>query len=476
MKSTPQIHPAGSYFTPEGAITARRGVAETYFLAAPLQFFLFAGKTGAMGYTETEKVLAGHFRGGMTTGLIPGTGVTLTEERFRSPVEFSLSDANTVSEIFSFLFRSREAEERNREFSYYIMMPSASSGKSEGQIANLAGNDCNRAGSGIHQPVMAASDTARLRKKRAHSGEGGSRGAIILLHGLNERGWNKYIQWGAALAEGTGRPVVLFPHAWHMNRSPQTWVDRHIMTPLVAARTSLLPDTRLTTFVNVALSTRMTVSPQRFMLSGYQTVRDLSAFIGMVRSGEITGITGGGPVDIFAYSIGALAAQVMMLAEPSPLPADSRVMLFCGGSTFNMMNGTSKLIMDSRAFEMLLSFYLGWPSGSGSGKRDSFSSLMDDTPEGRAFYAMTSLQRLTAIHGAPFSRWDGRLRAVSLEGDRVIPPGAIREALRGADAEVWDAGYPCTHESPFPVFAGDQAGAVDRTFGRLFENAVRFLS
>ena len=88
-----------------------------------------------MGYTETEKVLAGHFRGGMTTGLIPGTGVTLTEERFRSPVEFSLSDANTVSEIFSFLFRSREAEERNREFSYYIMMPSASSGKSEGQIA-----------------------------------------------------------------------------------------------------------------------------------------------------------------------------------------------------------------------------------------------------------------------------------------------------------------------------------------------------
>lgn len=401
-----------------------------------------------MGYTETERVLAGYFRGGMTAGQIPGTDVIMTEERFRSPVECSYSDSNTVSEMFRFLFRSREAEERNREFSYYIMKP--------------AGKNAP-AGSGLQH-----------QSSPPYNGRG--KGAIILLHGLNERGWNKYIQWGAALAEGTDRPVVLFPHAWHMNRSPQTWVDRHIMTPLVSARTSLLPDTRLTTFVNVALSTRMTVSPQRFVLSGYQTVRDLSSFIATVSEGEVPGIAAGGPVDIFAYSIGALAAQVMMLAEPSPLPADSRVMLFCGGSVFSMMNGTSKLIMDSRAFEMLLSFYLGWPSGSGRGRGDIFSSLMNDTPEGRAFYAMTSLQRLTDIHGAPFGKWDGRLRAVSLEGDKVIPPAAIREALRGADAEVWNAGYMCTHESPFPVLAGEKAGDVDRTFGRLFETAARFLS
>jgi hypothetical protein len=387
-----------------------------------------------MGYTETERVIAGHFRSGMITGVIPGTGVILTEERFRSPVELSLSDANTVSEMFRFLFRSRDAEERNREFSYYILRPAVKAGEQRG------------------------------------------RGAILLLHGLNERGWNKYIQWGVTLAGDTGRPVVLFPLAWHMNRSPQTWIDRHIMTPLVAARTALLPDTRLTTFVNVALSTRMTFSPQRFVLSGYQTVRDLSAFITSVREGAVPGITEDGPVDLFAYSIGALAAQVMMLTEPSPLPADSRVMLFCGGSVFSMMNGTSKLIMDSRAFEMLLSFYLEWPSRPGRRSRDQFSSLMNDTPEGRAFYAMTSLQRLKDMHGAPFGRWDGRFRAVSLEGDKVIPPSAIRKALRGADTEVWDAGYLCSHESPFPVLAGDKAGAVDRTFGRLFETAARFLS
>jgi hypothetical protein len=383
-----------------------------------------------VGYSETEKELALHFREGITGGVIPGTGVTLSEQRFRSTGDYLFSDVTHVPEMFRFLFRSREAEERNREFSYYIMNP------------------WNNAG----------------------------RGPIIMLHGLNERRWDKYLQWGISLSEGTGRPVILFPLAWHMNRSPRSWVDRHLMMPLVTTRISLLPDTRLTTFVNVALSTRMTVSPQRFMLSGYQSTKDLERLIRLLQEGSVPGIASGGTVDIFAYSIGALATQVMMLSESSPLPADSRVMLFCGGSAFSLMNGTSKLIMDSRAFEKLLSFYLGLSPDPSGRNRDSLAALMNDTPEGKAFYHMTSLQRLESLSGRPFRKWDGRLRAVSLAGDTVIPPGAIRKTLRGADVQVWDPGYRFTHESPFPLLAGEKADAVDRTFGRLFETAAGFLS
>lgn len=415
-----------------------------------------------MGYTGTERELAEHFRGGLTEGVIPGTGVTLTEGRFISSVSYSCPDGNNVSEMFRFLFRSREAEERNSEFSYYILKPAGGSGQSTGYRMNSPEGSCRNSGLLAQPPV--GRDSSRRR------------GAILLLHGLNERSWSKYIQWATALASGTGRPVVLFPLSWHMNRSPQSWIDRHIMMPLVNARTSLLPDTRLTTFVNVALSTRMTLSPQRFMLSGYQTVKDLSAFITSLREGMVTGIEAGGHVDIFAYSIGALATQVMMLAEPSPLPPDSRVMLFCGGSTFGMMNGTSKLIMDSRAFDMLISFYLGWPSRTGGRKSDRLAELMNDTPEGRAFYAMTSLQRLTSLRGRPFAGWDGRLRAVTFAGDTVIPPPAVRETLCRADVQVWDPGYPCTHEAPFPALSNGNAVAVDRTFGRLFETAAGFLS
>jgi hypothetical protein len=383
-----------------------------------------------VGYSKTERELGLFYREGITAGVIPGTGVTLSEELFRSTGGYVFADTTHVPEMFRFLFRSREAEERNREFRYYIMNPVKRYGK----------------------------------------------GAIIMLHGLNERRWDKYLQWGIRLAEGTGRPVILFPLAWHMNRSPRSWVDRHLMMPLVAARTSLLPDTRMTTFVNVALSTRMTVSPQRFMLSGYQSISDLTMFIRMLKEGSVAGIASGGTVDIFAYSIGALATQVMMLSESSPLPPDSRVMLFCGGSAFNLMNGTSKLIMDSRAFERLLSFYLGLPASQTGHNRESLATLMNDTPEGKAFYHMTSLQRLESLPARPFGKWDGRLRAVSLTGDTVIPPDAIRRTLHGADVQVWDPGYRFTHESPFPLLSGVKADAVDHAFGRLFETAAGFLS
>lgn len=385
-----------------------------------------------MGYTETEKEFALHFRGGMTEGVIPGTLVTMTARRFRSAGESLLPDGREVPGLFRSLFRSKEVEESNREFSYYIMMPSGC---------------CSEAS-----------------------------GAIILLHGLNERSWNKYLQWAVRLAADTGRPVVLFPLAYHMNRSPRSWIDRRIMMPLVSARTALLPDTRLSTFVNVALSTRMTISPQRFMLSGHQTIGDLRVLISELREGRLPGIRAGGPVDIFAYSIGALVTQVMMLSDPSPLPDDSRVMLFCGGSAFNMMNGTSKLIMDSRAFDMLLSFYVGWPAGAMNGDRERLIRLMNHTPEGEAFYAMTSMQRLRDLRGRPFSRYGERFKAVTLTGDSVIPSEAVRETLSGADVEEWEPGYPCTHESPFPLLAGEKAGAADRIFGRLFDTAARFLS
>lgn len=387
-------------------------------------------KNRLMGYTGREREFAAHFRGGVTEGIIPGTGVIVREELFRSSGSYRYSDESKVSSVFRTLFRSGELEHANGEFRYYILTP----GNTDG------------------------------------------RGAIVLLHGLNERSWNKYLQWGTRLAADTGRPVVLFPSAYHMNRSPRSWIDRHLMMPLVAARTSLLPDTRLSTFVNVALSTRMSLSPQRFLLSGYQTLIDIAELTGSIREGSHPALPGGGPVDIFAYSIGALAAQVMMLSRPSLLPDDTRVMLFCGGSAFGLMNGTSKLIMDSRAFERLVSFYLSWPGQNGPPDDRRFMQVMNDTPEGEAFYGMTSLSRLKEVSGTPFKNSDGRFKAVTFAGDRVIPAKAVSATLRGADVEIWQPEYPFTHENPFPLLAGEQSQAVDSTFDRLFGTAARFLS
>ena len=50
--------------------------------------------------------------------------------------------------------------------------------------------------------------------------------AIILLHGLNERTWEKYLTWAEYLTHTTGKPVILFPIAFHMNRTPGLWANK----------------------------------------------------------------------------------------------------------------------------------------------------------------------------------------------------------------------------------------------------------
>ena len=44
---------------------------------------------------------------------------------------------------------------------------------------------------------------------------------ILLFHGLNEHSWHKYLPWAKTLVERTGKTVILFPIAFHMNRIRQ---------------------------------------------------------------------------------------------------------------------------------------------------------------------------------------------------------------------------------------------------------------
>ncbi|MCK7538166.1 MAG: LD-carboxypeptidase [Marinilabiliales bacterium] len=61
--------------------------------------------------------------------------------------------------------------------------------------------------------------------------------------------------------------------------------------------------------------------------------------------------------------------------------------------------------------------------------------IMNETPEGEAFFGMTSLPRLKNISGTPFRNSEGKLRAVTFAGDRVIPSEAVSATLQGADVE-----------------------------------------
>jgi hypothetical protein len=128
------------------------------------------------------------------------------------------------------------------------------------------------------------------------------------------------------------------------------------------------------------------------------------------------------------------------------------------------------------AFERLMAFYLEWPGANTDSDDGRLMKIMNDTPEGEAFYAMTSLNRLKDVTGTPFMNTGGKLMAVSFESDSVIPSGAVSATLQGADLEIWSPRYPCSHENPFPVLAGNLSDEVDGTFDRLFTTAASFLS
>jgi hypothetical protein len=382
-----------------------------------------------MGYTDQQKELGAFFRGEFNEGAIPGTDVRVVKEMFRSRSGYKLPVIPRPQGIFRGFFQGDEACEVNNNFSYHIFLP------------------------------------AKPEK-----------GYIILLHGLNERTWDKYLQWALRLATDTRKPVILFPIAYHMNRSPRSWFDRHAMMPAVAARMLSEPGARLTTFANVALSTRMSMSPHLFFLSGYQAVNDLISLTEEIKGGSHKHISGEGVPDIFAYSIGVMLAQVFLLSREKPLPPESRLFLFCGGSALNMMNGTSKLIMDSKAFDRLISFYIDEIAEKQKYGGDWLTKILEETPVGEAYYSMSSVPRLKKVFGEPFRGTEGRVKAVTLTSDRVIPAAGVKKTMRGANVETWNPAYQYTHENPFPLFAGELSAEVDSTFERLFDTASSFLA
>ena len=181
--------------------------------------------------------------------------------------------------------------------------------------------------------------------------------AIILLHGLNERSWLKYLPWAYYLAEKANRPVILFPISFHMNRSPETWANPRMMMPLMKQRQETT-EVNMSSFVNAALSQRLCDEPLRFFRSGHQSAEDLTSLLQTINKGNYPFLEKEARVDFFGYSIGAFLSQVLFLANPNGLLTNSKLFLFCGGCQFSEMQGTSRLIMDSQAFAKLRRYYL----------------------------------------------------------------------------------------------------------------------
>lgn len=301
---------------------------------------------------------------------------------------------------------------------------------------------------------------------------------ILLLHGLNERSWIKYLVWAYYLARNTNSYVILFPISFHINRSPSAWKDPRAMTSFVRERKSLLGEAGMLSFANVALSNRLTEDPMRFFKSGYQTTEDIVKLLSSIRNGNHPVIPKTSAFNIFAYSIGAFLAEIIMMGNPANLFPESKLFIFCGGSAFSNMQGSSKLIMDTYAFNKVYNYYMYDFEETLTGK----SPLVDflcSSQIGMVFRSMIDLARFKAFRENILKNLKGQIHSISLFKDSVIPAKGIISTLRipklKNSVDIWDFPYNYSHENPFPVFDSPLSKKVDYWFEKVFAEATMFL-
>jgi hypothetical protein len=302
---------------------------------------------------------------------------------------------------------------------------------------------------------------------------------ILLLHGLNERSWIKYLTWASNLAELTNSYVILFPISFHINRSPDKWKDPREMIGLLKDRNSSIGEVDMSSFANIALSNRLTEDPMRFFKSGYQTVADIVRLASEVKNGMHPIVPKTSSINIFAYSIGAFLAEIIMMGNPENLFSSGKLFIFCGGSVFSNMRGASKFIMDSRAFDRVYNYYLYDFEKTIKGK-SPLTDYLTSSSAGMAFRSMIDLGRFRIFRENMLRKLREQIRTITLAKDAVIPSKGVVATLSQFNSreslKVWDFPFSYSHENPFPVLTSPLSKKVDYWFEQLFSEAALFLA
>ncbi len=308
-----------------------------------------------------------------------------------------------------------------------------------------------------------------------------SDGMILLFHGFNEKHWFKYLPWAAKILETTGKSVVLFPIAFHMNRAPVAWSDARLMHLVSKHRKEQFPDILNSSLLNAAISTRLHKNPERFIWSGLQTFHDVTDFVGACKRGEHPLFERDVAVDIMAYSIGGFLSEVLLLSNPDSLFSDTKLFMFCGGPVFNRISPVSKFILDSEANVRLYSFVVEHLESHLKHNPKLSACLCDGSDSGIAFRSMLSYKSMTEFREERFKKMSRRISAIALAKDEVIPPYEVENTLKGRNrdipinVETVDFPYSYKHEDPFPAVAGISS-RVDECFEEVFQKIGGFLS
>lgn len=302
---------------------------------------------------------------------------------------------------------------------------------------------------------------------------------IFMFHGFNEKYWSKYLPWAKYIANKTGKSVILFPIAFHMNRAPGIWSDAREMYNVSQQRKERHPDIICSSLSNVAISTRLHNKPQRFIWSGLQTYYDITDFVEHFKAGKHPAINTDATIDFCSYSIGTFLGEILMMTNKNGYFDKSKYATFCGGAVFNRLSPVSKFILDSEANVSLYSFVVEHLESHM--KRDQvLRHYLNSHTEGINFRCMLNYKTLTEYREESYRKMSDQFYAITLAQDEVVPPYEVINTLQGVcrdipiKVEIMDYPYKYTHEDPFPALPRI-ADMVDEQFRITFDKICEFL-
>lgn len=360
---------------------------------------------------------------------------------------------------------NRSCQKHSRSFTaYYNGQKNVDDFKHE---VNVKDNEVSENVS-FHYQILAPKGEHKLKK------------VVFLFHGFNEKSWDKYLPWAAAIADRLNCGVVLFPIAFHMQRAPQSWSEKRKMFELSNKRKQQFPNIINSTLSNAAISVRMQTLPQRFIWSGLQTYYDVIQLIESIKRGENEWIEPDFEFDIFAYSIGGFLGEILLLTNHKNYFSNSKLCLFCSGPVFNRLSAVSKFILDSEANVALYS-YLVEHFEAFLAKDSYLNHYMNGNHiEGKVFSAMLEFKRLREYRESLLKQFERQIYAIGLKKDTVIPAFEIINTLNGAYRDInikvdtMDFSFPYSHETPFPN-KKNISDDVNIAFNEVFDRFCNFL-
>ncbi len=359
----------------------------------------------------------------------------------------------------------------------------------------------------FHYPVFIPGRTGSGSGLGSGSGSGGRRPskrftrATILLHGLNERRWDKYLPWAAALCRLTNSPVIMMPVAYHLNRAPGIWSDIRTMMPISKKRKGDDSTNPTASFVNAALSQRLEDRPDRFLTGGMQTISDVERVIRLIRSDKDSLLAPDAEIHFFSYSIGCTLTEALLMIdaereEEQQILSGSRACLFCGGSLLEYANPVSRAILDDRAAWRLNQFFDAFVKTEFYSQdvtdREDCNPVrkpqkQQDTPENNAtlpkiFASLLRHSFASDYRQSLFQKISSRILGITLDIDSVFPGRGLHETWTDPEGKELISiteftGPPqSSHVVPFPIGTdAEEQRESDHAFSQIFAHAADFL-